>query len=190
MATFGYGRVSTQDQTTANQRMEIERAGYSIDYWHADEGVSGAVLAAERPQFRDMLGKIRSGESVVVTKIDRLGRDAVDIQQTVKQLKALGVRVFVTQLGATDPDEFGRQDAARDAGGVRGDGARSDRGAHAGGARSGTGAGGAPWQAIEDERGRPHSDPSETGRGGESVSAVARSYAISRASVIEIRKAP
>ena len=55
MATFGYGRVSTQDQTTDNQRLEIERAGYSIDYWFADEGVSGAVLAAQRPQFRDML---------------------------------------------------------------------------------------------------------------------------------------
>jgi hypothetical protein len=94
MATFGYGRVSTQDQSTDNQRMEIERAGYSIDYWFADEGVSGAVLASQRPQFREMLGKIRKGESLVVTKIDRLGRDALDIQGTVKELKALGVRVF------------------------------------------------------------------------------------------------
>ena len=102
MAIFGYGRVSTKEQTTENRRREIERAGYSIDYWFADEGVSGAVLAAQRPQFREMLGKIRKGESVVVTKIDRLGRDAVDIQETVKQLRALGVRVFVTQLGATD----------------------------------------------------------------------------------------
>src|SRR3954462_1786768 len=90
MATFGYGRVSTQDQTTDNQRMEIERAGYSIDYWFADEGVSGAVLAVQRPQFREMLTKIRNGELLVVTKIDRLGRDAVDIQQTVKLLKVLG----------------------------------------------------------------------------------------------------
>src|SRR5689334_13235575 len=101
MATFGYGRVSTQDQTTDTQRMEIERTGYTLDYWFADEGVSGAVLAAQRPQFRDMLTRIRQGESLVVTKIDRLGRDAVDIQQTVKLLKVLGVRVFVTQLGAT-----------------------------------------------------------------------------------------
>jgi DNA invertase Pin-like site-specific DNA recombinase len=85
MATFGYGRVSTQDQSTHNQRLEIERAGYSIDYWFADEGVSGAVLASERPQFREMLGKIRRSESLVVTKIE-LGRDALDIQSTVKQL--------------------------------------------------------------------------------------------------------
>src|SRR5215216_3138498 len=102
MATFGYGRVSTQEQTAENQRLEIERAGYTIDYWFADEGVSGAVLAGQRSRFKEMLTKIRSGESIVVTKIDRLGRDAVDIQQTVKHLKSLGVRVFVTQLGATD----------------------------------------------------------------------------------------
>ncbi len=102
MATFGYGRVSTTEQSTENQRMEIERAGYKPEYWFADDGVSGAVLAAQRPEFKAMLGKIRSGENLVVTKIDRLGRDAIDIQQTVKSLKGAGVRVFVTQLGATD----------------------------------------------------------------------------------------
>lgn len=102
MATFGYGRVSTQDQTTENQRLEIESAGYKLDYWFADDGVSGAVLASQRAQFREMLGKIRDGEVLVVTKIDRLGRDAIDIQQTVKAFKVAGVRVYVTQLGGTD----------------------------------------------------------------------------------------
>ena len=41
MAVFAYGRVSTKDQTTENQRQEIERAGYKTEYWYADEGVSG-----------------------------------------------------------------------------------------------------------------------------------------------------
>jgi DNA invertase Pin-like site-specific DNA recombinase len=166
MATFGYGRVSTQDQSTDNQRLEIERAGYKIDYWFADEGVSGAVLASQRPQFRDMLTKIRKGESLVVTKIDRLGRDAVDIQQTVKQLKELGVRVFVTQLGATDlTNSAGKMLLAmlaafaemerdliieRTAAGL----AR----ARAQGVRLGR-------PSSQDERERPHSDPPETGGG-------------------------
>ena len=60
------------------------------------------MLAAQRPQFREMLGKVRSGEVLVVTKIDRLGRDAIDIQQTVRALRVAGVRVYVTQLGGTD----------------------------------------------------------------------------------------
>jgi putative DNA-invertase from lambdoid prophage Rac len=45
---------------------------------------------------------IRSGESLVVSRIDRLGRDALDIQKTVKELEGLGVRVHVVQLGGTD----------------------------------------------------------------------------------------
>ena len=188
MATFGYGRVSTQDQTTDNQRLEIERAGYSIDYWFADEGVSGAVLAAQRPQFREMLTKIRRGESLVVTKIDRLGRDAVDIQQTVKQLKALGVRVFVTQLGATDlTNSAGKMLLAMLAAFAEMERDLIVERTQAGLARA---------RAQGVRLGRP-SKTSENDRtairlrlaGGDSVSAVARSYAISRASVIAIRKA-
>lgn len=47
MAVFGYGRVSTGQQTAENQRLEIEQAVYQIefDYWFADEGVSGKVAA-------------------------------------------------------------------------------------------------------------------------------------------------
>jgi putative DNA-invertase from lambdoid prophage Rac len=102
MATFGYARVSTHDQTTANQRQEIERSGYAIDYGFADEGVSGSTTARDRPKFKETLGKIHSGESPIVSKIDPLGRDALDIQKTVKELKEMGVRVHVVQLGGTD----------------------------------------------------------------------------------------
>ena len=55
MATFGYGRVSTKEQTTENQKQEIERAGYHVGYWFADEGVSGKVSASQRPQFAKLL---------------------------------------------------------------------------------------------------------------------------------------
>jgi len=84
MAISGYGRVSTREQTTENQRREIEAAGYAVDYWYADEGVSGKVSAAQRPQFSKMLGQIRDGETLVVTKLDRLGRDAQDVGATIK----------------------------------------------------------------------------------------------------------
>lgn len=106
--TFGYSRVSTADQTTANQRQEIAGAGFKVDAWYADEGISGATPAGERPQFQKLLDSIRchreTGQAVrlVVTKLDRLGRDAVDVQQTVRALEAMGVRTIVLQLGATD----------------------------------------------------------------------------------------
>ena len=49
MATFAYGRVSTKDQTTENQRLEIERAGFKVNYWFNDEGVSGSSHAYQPP---------------------------------------------------------------------------------------------------------------------------------------------
>jgi hypothetical protein len=49
MASFGYGRVSTREQTTENQRLELEAAGYAVKYWYADEGVSRKVSVLQRP---------------------------------------------------------------------------------------------------------------------------------------------
>lgn len=102
MTTFGYGRVSKETQTTANQRIEIEAAGYAVNYWYADEGVSGKVSAMQRPQFKAMLDKMRDGEKLVVTKLDRLGRDAQDVGATIKMLAARKIEVIVLQLGKLD----------------------------------------------------------------------------------------
>jgi putative DNA-invertase from lambdoid prophage Rac len=102
MALFAYGRVSTQNQTTENQRQEIERAGYTVDFWFADEGVSGKVSAVQRPQFGNMLQQIRDGETLVVSKLDRLGRDAQDVGATIKALTARRIEVIVLQLGKLD----------------------------------------------------------------------------------------
>lgn len=102
MAIFGYGRVSTKEQTTGNQRQDIQAAGYAIDYWYADEGVSGKVPAMQRPEFAKMLSQIRNGETLVVTKLDRLGRDAQDVGATIKMLAARSIEVIVMQLGKLD----------------------------------------------------------------------------------------
>ena len=101
MAVFGYGRVSTAEQTTDNQRLEIERAGYALEYWYADT-VSGKAHAAQRKQFGILLGKLRARDTVVVSKLDRLGRDAPDVLSTIKSLATLGVEVVVLQLGKLD----------------------------------------------------------------------------------------
>lgn len=102
MSVFAYGRVSTNQQTAENQRLEIINAGFQIDYWFADEGVSGKVCAKQRPQFALMLDKIRDGETLVVSKLDRLGRDSIDVLQTVQSLADRNIKVVVLQLGSTD----------------------------------------------------------------------------------------
>jgi len=102
MAVFGYGRVSTSTQHTENQRLELEAAGFKIDYWFSDTGVSGKTCASQRPEFALLLDKIRDGETLVVSKLDRLGRDAIDVLQTIRLLGSRGIQVIVLQLGKVD----------------------------------------------------------------------------------------
>ena len=91
-----YYRVSTLDQSIEAQR---EALGGGFEEEFIDEGVSGATLAAERPGFSKLLAHVREGDTLVVYAIDRLGRDALDVQGTVKRLLDKGVNVDVRGLG-------------------------------------------------------------------------------------------
>jgi putative DNA-invertase from lambdoid prophage Rac len=102
MSVFGYGRVSTIQQTAENQKLELINAGFQIDYWFEDIGISGKTSAKQRKQFALLLEKIRDGETLLVSKLDRLGRDAIDVLQTVKHLAERNIQVIVLQLGKTD----------------------------------------------------------------------------------------
>jgi putative DNA-invertase from lambdoid prophage Rac len=95
-ARIAYFRVSTKDQSIEAQRGAL---GGSFDKEFQDEGVSGAVLAADRPGFGAMLNFVREGDTVFVYAVDRLGRDAIDVQQTVRTLIDKGVSVHVHGLG-------------------------------------------------------------------------------------------
>lgn len=95
-ARIAYFRVSTKDQSIEAQRGSL---GGSFDKEFQDEGVSGAVLAADRPGFSAMLNFVREGDTVCVYAVDRLGRDAIDVQQTVRSLIDKGVSVHVHGLG-------------------------------------------------------------------------------------------
>jgi len=100
---FAYARVSTAEQTTQNQITEIKTAGYEIADRHIfSDVISGSSLATQRPQFSALLNKLDEGDTLVVSKLDRLGRDAIDIQQTIRSLERLGVSVIVLALGKTD----------------------------------------------------------------------------------------
>jgi DNA invertase Pin-like site-specific DNA recombinase len=102
MAIFAYGRVSTIDQSVENQKLEITRAGYNIDYWFFDQGVSGKIHSSQRPQFHALLNQIRDGETLIVTKLDRFGRDAQDVITSIKLLANRKIEVIILQLGKLD----------------------------------------------------------------------------------------
>jgi len=100
---FAYCRVSTTDQTTQNQSIEIKAAGFAIEIQRLiEESISGSVAAKERPGFTKLIDRMESGDILVVTKLDRLGRNAMDVRATVEQLASLGVRVHCLALGGVD----------------------------------------------------------------------------------------
>lgn len=101
--TFAYCRVSTSDQTTANQLQEIESQGFSVEPKRAVmETISGSVGAMERPGFSKLIDRMEEGDVLIVTKLDRLGRNAMDVRATVERLAASGVKVHCLALGGVD----------------------------------------------------------------------------------------
>ncbi|MCK8242017.1 recombinase family protein, partial [Erwinia amylovora] len=100
---FAYCRVSTLEQNTDNQRREIEAAGFSVKAQRLiEEHISGSVAASERPGFIKLLDRMEEGDVLIVTKLDRLGRNAIDIRKTVELLADSDIRVHCLALGGVD----------------------------------------------------------------------------------------
>jgi putative DNA-invertase from lambdoid prophage Rac len=102
MAIILYARVSTTEQTIEHQRTQAERAGFRLDKVISDEGVSGvSTKLAERPQGRRLFDLLRSGDTLVVRWIDRLGRNYQDICETIREFMQRGVVIRTVINGIT-----------------------------------------------------------------------------------------
>ena len=100
---FAYCRVSTQEQTTDNQVQEIRQAGFNLeDRRIYREVVSGSQEAKQRPVFAKLLDKLDHEDVLIVTKLDRLGRNAMDVRATIEDLGKRGVSVHCLALGGMD----------------------------------------------------------------------------------------
>lgn len=86
--TFAYCRVSTDKQDLNTQLSEIRNAGFDIDVDQRliTDVISGSKPAMKRDGFRELLNKLEKGDRIVCTKLDRLGRDSMDVQSTLKYL--------------------------------------------------------------------------------------------------------
>lgn len=101
--TFAYCRVSTANQHNDNQIAEIKAAGYDIrDDRIVVETISGSTSAMARPAFAKLVEKLERTDVLIVTKLDRLGRNAMDVRATVEALADRDVRVTCLQLGGID----------------------------------------------------------------------------------------
>lgn len=98
-----YLRVSTGDQTVANQRRELEAAasqrGWTVTTTYSDEGISGAKGRSQRPGLDAMLKDATRGKFDVVMcwAVDRMGRSLVDLIGTLQELHGARVDLFLHQ---------------------------------------------------------------------------------------------
>ena len=96
---FGYMRISTQKekQTTDRQRITLDQYAKGNKFKFdeiVEERISGTIKADHRPQFNALKDKLRENDILIVTDIDRLGRNADDVIMEFKKLKADGIRVI------------------------------------------------------------------------------------------------
>jgi len=85
---YGYARVSTDEQNTALQLSALKKAGCKTIF--TDEGISGATT--KRPSLTRCLKKLRDGDTLIVWKLDRLGRSLRDLITMLDELRAQGIK--------------------------------------------------------------------------------------------------
>ncbi|MBW9593877.1 recombinase family protein [Citrobacter freundii] len=95
---FGYGRVSTGEQTVAGQKKAILDR-YPHATFHADEGISGTVPATQREKFKAILEFAAPGDTIVVTAIDRIGRNARSVLEVCEKLELRQVSLISLREG-------------------------------------------------------------------------------------------
>jgi DNA invertase Pin-like site-specific DNA recombinase len=95
MTDYIYSRVSSKEQNTSNQTKELLK-----DYPNAtviEEKASGANMD-DRPHFQSLIGKVLSGDRIIVRELSRLGRNTKDILTLFDYLEAKGVSVLIYDL--------------------------------------------------------------------------------------------
>lgn len=101
--TFGYARVSTADQNPASQEDALRRGGADevlVDFFTGTK--------ASRPELDRVLTQLRSGDRLMITRLDRLGRSTKDLLELVTRLDDMGVNLMVLEQQINTASAEGR----------------------------------------------------------------------------------
>lgn len=98
---FAYMRISTNHQKTDRQKQTIieyaVKNGFCIDEFVSDI-ITGGTKADNRPNYHNMKGHFRNGDSLLISDVDRLGRNADDVIMEIKDLQSKGIRVVALDV--------------------------------------------------------------------------------------------
>lgn len=100
---YGYARVSTRHQDLEGQMRQLEEEHCDRIYF---EKITGTK--SNRPEFQKLLQEIKTGDTLVVTKLDRFARSTQNALNTIKLLFEKGVKINVLNLGVIENTSTGR----------------------------------------------------------------------------------
>jgi DNA invertase Pin-like site-specific DNA recombinase len=103
MMKYGYARVSTMAQDLTVQQEELKKEGCEVIY---EEKFTGTKT--DRPQFRKLLSILQVGDTLVVTKLDRLARNTKEGIEVIENLFGKGIKVHVLNVGLLENTTIGR----------------------------------------------------------------------------------
>jgi DNA invertase Pin-like site-specific DNA recombinase len=116
LAIYGYVRVSTEDQATDGQSLEVQQR--QLEGWAmqrgcplaevvVEPGVSGGIPFADRPEGSKLWARVQKGDVVVAAKLDRMFRSAADCLAVVEAFKARGISLYLLDLNGGADDVSG-----------------------------------------------------------------------------------
>ena len=91
---YGYARVSSKEQNLDTQLEQLKNYGCAIII---EEKFTGTTL--KRPQLEELLQKLKAGDKLIITRVDRLGRNTQQLLQLVEELQERDVTLFIMELG-------------------------------------------------------------------------------------------
>lgn len=105
---YGYARVSTVTQGKNGNSLESQRA--ELENYNCDEVIEEVYTGTktDRPKFSELISKLKSGDTLVVTKLDRFARTAVEGVQIVQDLLKKGVKVNILNMGLIEDSPVGK----------------------------------------------------------------------------------
>ena len=100
---FGYARVSTSGQSLEAQEQELKNFGAEKIFSDVFSGTKD-----NRPELNKLLKKIQAGDTLIVTKLDRIARSLIQGVQLIEDLTARGIIIYVLNLGIIDSSPTGK----------------------------------------------------------------------------------
>ncbi|WP_078552186.1 recombinase family protein [Bacillus alkalicellulosilyticus] len=94
MTIYGYARVSTKDQNLETQLQQLQARKCDVII---EEKMTGATF--KRPKLEQLLKDVNEGDTIIVTRVDRLGRNTQQLLQLVEDLQQHNISLYIIELG-------------------------------------------------------------------------------------------